>query len=199
MKQLSKNKKIVIFASGNGSNAENIIQYFSKKTIGKVVLVLSNNPNALVLERAKNLNVKAEYFTRQELLSPDGVIKTLLNVNPDLIVLAGFLWKFPEHILQEFPDKVINIHPALLPKYGGKGMYGSYVHEAVVTAKEKQSGISIHYVNEEYDEGAIILQKTVNITSEDTPETLAGKIHKLEYEWFPKVIEELLASQSPEK
>lgn len=196
MKPLPQKKKIVIFASGNGTNAENIIRYFKDKSIAKVVLVLSNNPDAQVLKRAKSLDIPAESFTRQDLLLPEGVLKILLKINPDLIVLSGFLWKFPDHILQKFPDRVINIHPALLPKYGGKGMYGSFVHEAVITAKEQESGISIHYVNEEYDEGAIILQKVVNITSEDTPETLAKKIHELEYKWFPKIIEELLDSQN---
>lgn len=185
-------KRIVIFASGNGSNAENIITYFKGNGKAKVVLVLSNRKDAKVLERAKKLEVPAGYFSRQELEDPNGVKEILKKTNPDLIVLAGFLWKFPETIVTEYPNKIINIHPALLPKYGGKGMYGNFVHQAVIENKEMESGISIHYVNEEYDEGTIILQKKVLVTMEDTPESLAQKIHKLEYEWFPKVIETLL-------
>lgn len=187
-------KRIVIFASGNGSNAENIITYFQKNEKAKVVLVLSNRKDAGVLERAKKLNVPVHSFSRMELEDPEGVPTILRENNPDLIVLAGFLWKFPETIIAEFPNKIINIHPALLPKYGGKGMYGSFVHRAVIENKEIESGISIHFVNEEYDEGTIILQKKVPVTGEDTPESLAQKVHDLEYEWFPKVIEELLFS-----
>src|SRR5690554_5940415 len=189
-------KQIVIFASGTGSNAEKIIEHFQKSSLAKVVLVLSNKKNAKVLEKAEKLNVEAYSFTKDELLSEEGLIKSLRKIKPDLIVLAGLLLKFPEHILKEFPNKVINIHPALLPKYGGKGMYGSYVHEAVIENRESESGISIHYVNEAYDEGAIILQKKVAVSAADTSETLAQKIHALEHEWFPKTIEELLLKQS---
>lgn len=185
-------KRIILFASGNGTNAENIIKYFQNNGTAKVVLVLSNRKDAKVLERAKDLHVPAIAFSRKELEDPNGVGKIIRDTNPDLIVLAGFLWKFPETIVAEYPNKIINIHPALLPKYGGKGMYGSFVHEAVIENKELESGISIHYVNEEYDEGAIILQKKVQVTPHDTPESLARKVHKLEYEWFPKVIEKLL-------
>lgn len=191
-------KQIVIFASGSGTNAENIIKYFQQTGTAQVAMVLSNKQDAKVLERAQNLNVEAKYFTRKELVSPDGVLAVLEEIKPDLIVLAGFLLKFPEPIIERFPNKIINIHPALLPNYGGKGMYGSFVHEAVISNKEAKSGISIHYVNEEYDEGAIILQKSVEITDEDTPETLAQKIHKLEYKWFPIVIEDLLLQTSSE-
>lgn len=185
-------KRIILFASGDGTNAENIIKYFQNNGTAKVVLVLSNRKDAKVLERAKDLHVPAIAFSRKELEDPNGVGKIIRDTNPDLIVLAGFLWKFPETIVAEYPNKIINIHPALLPKYGGKGMYGSFVHEAVIENKELESGISIHYVNEEYDEGAIILQKKVQVTPHDTPESLARKVHKLEYEWFPKVIEKLL-------
>lgn len=191
-------KQIVIFASGSGTNAENIIKYFQQTGTAQVAMVLSNKQDAKVLERAQNLNVEAKYFTRKELVSPDGVLAVLEEIKPDLIVLAGFLLKFPEPIIERFPNKIINIHPALLPNYGGKGMYGSFVHEAVISNKEAKSGISIHYVNEEYDEGAIILQKSVEITDEDTPKTLAQKIHKLEYKWFPIVIEDLLLQTSSE-
>ena len=185
-------KKIVIFASGNGSNAENIIKYFQKTKIAEVILVLSNNKHAKVLERAKALQVDARSFSKKELLDKNGVLQILNRIEPDLIVLAGFLLKFPEIIIDRYPNKIINIHPALLPKYGGKGMYGNYVHEAVIENQESESGISIHYVNEAYDEGAIILQKKVAVSAEDTPETLAQKIHMLAYEWFPKAIEDLL-------
>lgn len=184
--------RIVIFASGNGTNAENIIKYFQRTQFAEVVLVLSNKKDAKVLERAKSLGVTAFAFAKDELLSKDGVLKILKESKPQLIVLAGFLLRFPEIILKEFPNKVINIHPALLPKYGGKGMYGELVHQKVVENKEKESGITIHFVNENYDEGAIISQKKVTLSNTETSETVAEKIHNLEYEWFPKIIEEVL-------
>lgn len=192
LKEATPKKQIVIFASGNGTNAENIIKYFQRTEVAEVALVLSNKKDAKVLERAKNLNVDTLSFTKEELSSEEGVLKNLKDVKPDLIVLAGFLLKFPEVIIAEFPNKIINIHPALLPKYGGKGMYGSAVHEAVVKNKDTETGISIHYVNENYDEGAIISQKTVQLSGADTPDTVAAKVHELEYEWFPKIIEEIL-------
>ncbi len=185
-------KRIVIFASGNGTNAERIIEYFQKKGNVEVSLVLSNRENAGVLKRAENLNVPAQHFTKEELYSSEKIRDLLLSLNPDLIVLAGFLLKFPETILKDFENKVINIHPALLPKYGGKGMYGNFVHEAVVKNKEPETGITIHYVNENYDEGAIISQKKVSLTEDETAESVAEKIQKLEHEWFPKVIEDIL-------
>lgn len=185
-------KRIVIFASGSGTNTENIIKYFQRTQFAEVVLVLSNKNDAKVLERAEKLNVKAASFNKEELLSDEGVLKTLKASQPDLVVLAGFLLKFPEIIIKEFPNKVLNIHPALLPKYGGKGMYGSFVHEAVLNNREKETGITIHYVNENYDEGAIISQKKIKLSETETPETIAEKVHKLEYEWFPKVIEQVL-------
>ncbi|MGB3344081.1 MAG: phosphoribosylglycinamide formyltransferase [Aequorivita sp.] len=190
---MEKPKRIVIFASGSGTNAENIIRYFKKTNTGEVVLVLSNRREAKVLERAKNLGVEAIYFTKEEWYSSDYILKILKRARPDLIVLAGFLLKFPKNILHEFPNKVINIHPALLPKYGGKGMYGNFVHEAVLQNKEQESGISIHYVNENYDEGALIFQKSIKISADDTAKTIADKIHELEHEWFPKVIEGILS------
>jgi len=185
-------KRIVIFASGSGTNAENIIKYFQRTQFAEVVRVLSNKKDAKVLERAERLGVNAASFTKEELFSENGVLKILKKLKPDIIVLAGFLLKFPEIILKEFPNKVINIHPALLPKYGGKGMYGNYVHEAVINNKEAETGITIHYVNENYDEGAIISQKKVTLSKNETPETVAEKVHILEYEWFPKIIEEVL-------
>ena len=188
-------KRIVIFASGSGTNAQNIIQCFQKPKLAKVTLVLSNKSNAKVLERAEKLSVSFKSFTKEELFSSEGILTILKQESPDLIVLAGFLLKFPDFILKEFPNKVINIHPALLPKYGGKGMYGMKVHESVVANKESETGITIHYVNENYDEGAIIFQKSFLLSENETAETVASKIHELEYEFFPKVIEELLASE----
>jgi len=185
-------KQIVIFASGSGTNAQNIIKYFQKTKLAEVTLVLSNKSDAKVLERAEKLSISSKSFTKEELFSSEGILTILKQKSPDLIVLAGFLLKFPEFILKEFPNKVINIHPALLPKYGGKGMYGMKVHESVVENKESETGITIHYVNENYDEGAIIFQKSFPLSENETAETVANKIHELEYEFFPKVIEELL-------
>ncbi len=188
-------KKIVIFASGSGTNTQNIIEYFHSGELARVRLILSNKKGAKVLERAKKLNVPAVCFTKDELNNTDKIISILEKENPDIIVLAGFLLKFPENILSRFPDKVINIHPALLPKYGGKGMYGMRVHQAVIENQETQTGITIHYVNENYDEGAILFQKSIPVSNTDTPETLAQKIHALEYKYFPEVIEQLLVSK----
>jgi phosphoribosylglycinamide formyltransferase-1 len=185
-------KRIVIFASGSGTNAENLIKFFHNRATGSVIQVLTNNPRAKVLERAKNLNVSALSFNRIAFSQSDDVLNILKASNPDLIVLAGFLWKFPDLILKEFPNQVINIHPALLPKYGGKGMYGNFVHEAVVANKETETGITIHYVNEHYDEGAIIFQAKCPVEINDTAEDVAAKIHELEMEHFPMVVEELL-------
>ena len=187
-------KRIVIFASGSGTNAQNVIQYFQQGEIAEVVLVLTNKKDAKVIERAKNLNVESLFFNKSELLDEKGVLQVLKDINPDLIVLAGFLLKFPESILNNFHNRVINLHPALLPKYGGKGMYGHRVHQAVIESGEKETGITIHYVNENYDEGKIIFQKSTPLSDRDTPETVAEKIHQLEYKYFPKVIESVLQS-----
>jgi phosphoribosylglycinamide formyltransferase-1 len=192
-------KRIVIFASGSGTNTQNLIQYFQQRKFAEVVLVLSNKKDAKVLIRCKSLNVKANHFTKEELFSSEGVFRLLKEAQPDLIILAGFLLKFPPAILAEYPNRVINLHPALLPKYGGKGMYGHYVHDAVVANKEEETGITIHYVNENYDEGAIIFQKSVKLSEDDTSETVANKIHGLEYKYFPKVVEELILSEENEK
>lgn len=188
-------KRIVVFASGSGTNAENLIKYFNESPIGSVVLVLTNNPQAKVLDRCKILKVSALSFNRIAIYERQDVLDILKAAQPNLIVLAGFLWKFPENILHQFPNKVINIHPALLPKYGGKGMYGNFVHEAVVANKEVETGITIHYVNEHYDEGAVIFQAKCDVTPSDTSETVASKIHELEMEHFPKVVEKILLSQ----
>lgn len=185
-------KRIVIFASGSGSNAENLIKFFHKRENASVILVLTNNPSAKVLDRCKNLNVSALPFNRIAFLKSEDVLNILRAAQPDLIVLAGFLWKFPEFILQVFPNKVVNIHPALLPNYGGKGMYGIHVHRAVVANKETETGITIHYVNENYDEGAVIFQAKCNVLPTDSAEDVAGKIHLLEMEHFPEIINELL-------
>lgn len=185
-------KKIVIFASGSGTNAENIIRYFQINQKAVVKAVFSNKRSAKVLKRAYDLEVQALHFDREALYDTNEVLNVLKDINPDLIVLAGFLWVFPEKILKEFPDKVINIHPALLPKYGGKGMYGMNVHQAVLDAKDAETGISIHYVNERYDEGKTIFQTSTPISPKDTVEEIAQKIHELEYAHFPKVIEQLL-------
>lgn len=185
-------KKIVLFASGNGSNVENIIQYFKNSNRVTVAGVFSNNPNAKVLEKAQHYNVPVFTFNKKEL--DEGLVLEKINaLAPDLIVLAGFLLKFPEHIISEYPNKIINIHPALLPKYGGKGMYGMHVHQAVLTNKEKETGITIHYVNEHYDEGEFVFQTTVSIENCTTPEAIASAVQQLEYKHFPRVINDLLS------
>ena len=188
-------KKIIVFASGSGTNAENIIKYFAKTKIANVVSVFTNNASAKVIERAKNYQIPVEIFSKNELLERK-VLQKIQEIDPDLIVLAGFLLKFPENIIEQYPDKIINIHPALLPNYGGKGMYGMHIHRAVVDNKEKETGISIHYVNEHYDEGGIIFQANVALTDEDTPETVAEKIHELEQKHFPEIIHRILEDSS---
>ena len=186
-------KKMVLFASGSGTNAENIIVHCNTKSQNNVVGVFSNNPHAKVLERAKKHQVKTLVFNKED-LSHGLVLEQLKSIQPDLIVLAGFLLKFPDHIVKEFPNKIINIHPALLPKYGGKGMYGMYVHQSVLANHDKETGITIHYVNEHYDEGGIIFQQSVNIEECTTAEQIAEKVHAIEQKYFPKVIEKLLES-----
>jgi len=187
-------RNIAIFASGSGTNAENIIKYFSTGNSAKVTLVLSNRREAFVLKRATALDVNTVFFDRADLYNKDTVAGYLLESNIDFIVLAGFLWLIPEKILNIFNRRIINIHPALLPSYGGKGMYGEKVHEAVIAAGDRESGITIHYVNSFYDEGDIIFQARCKIEPGDTPETLASKIHALEYKYFPEVIEKLVTA-----
>ena len=184
-------KNIVLFASGNGSNAEEIIKFFKNSEIGKVVAIFSNKAEAKVLDRAKNHIIPSVVFNKTQ-LNEGFVLEQLHSFQPDLIVLAGFLLKFPESILKKYP-KVINIHPALLPKYGGKGMYGMNVHQAVLENKEKETGITIHYVNEHYDEGEFIFQKAVNIEDCKTAEEIAQKVHELEHQYFPETISKLLS------
>lgn len=184
-------RKIVIFASGSGSNAEKIILHFKNNSQGNVVGVLCNNLRAKVLEKAENNDVPTVIFDKTA-LSDGTVLHKINEIKPDLIVLAGFLLKFPESIIAAYPDKIVNIHPALLPKYGGKGMYGMHVHQAVLENKETETGITIHYVNEHYDEGGIIFQATTNIEACQTPEEVAEKVHQLEHEYYPSIIEKLI-------
>lgn len=189
-----KTKRIVLFASGSGSNVENIVRYFQDTPDVTIAGVLTNKRDAKVLDRCNKLKINGLYFNRNAFYETDCVLDILKALDPDLIVLAGFLWKIPDNLIQNFPNSILNIHPALLPKYGGKGMYGSRVHEAVKANNESETGITIHYVNENYDEGAIIHQAKTAISKYDTAETIAQKVHELEYEHFPKVIEKLLAS-----
>lgn len=183
-------KRIAIFASGSGSNAQNIIDYFADNKRFIVDSIWTNNPSAYVLERAKKYGVDSFIFSREEFKNSDFVVDKLKKRNINLIVLAGFLWLIPTNLIQNF--KIINIHPALLPKYGGKGMYGMNVHQAVVENKETESGISIHFVNEKYDEGEIIFQAVCPVLPADSPQDVAEKVHQLEYKHFPVVIEKVL-------
>jgi phosphoribosylglycinamide formyltransferase-1 len=184
-------RKIVIFASGSGTNAENVTKFFATSKSGNVVAVFTNNATAKVIERAQKLDVPTVVFSKDELNSRE-ILHKLDLFQPDLIVLAGFLLKFPPTIIEAYPNKIVNIHPALLPKYGGKGMYGMHIHKAVVDNNERETGITIHYVNENYDEGNIIFQQSVVLTELDTPDHVAAKIHTLEQKHFPEEIEKLL-------
>lgn len=185
-------KRIAIFASGSGTNAQNIIEYFKDNAEIEVSLVLSNRNDALVLERAKRFHVPTFTFNRFTFYETIDVLGELEEHKIDFIVLAGFLWLVPKYLIGKYAGQIINIHPALLPKYGGKGMYGMKVHKSVIESGDDESGITIHYVNEKYDDGAIIFQAKCNIDVGDTPEMLAQKIHKLEYDNFPVVIKKLL-------
>ena len=185
-------KRIVLFASGSGTNVENIIRYFEHHPSVTVATVLTNKRDAKVLDRCKRLNTSALFFNRPSFLTSNCILDFLKCQNPDLIVLAGFLLKVPENIINSFPNKIINIHPALLPKYGGKGMYGMHVHQAVKENNDVETGITIHYVNTCYDEGNIIFQAKCAVTSVDTAASLATKIHELEHMHFPRVIEEVI-------
>jgi phosphoribosylglycinamide formyltransferase-1 len=185
-----KNMKIAIFASGSGTNAQNIIEYFADNEKVNIDSIWSNNEDAYVLQRAVNFGIETFVFDRVKFTNSNFVVEKLIERDVDLIVLAGFLWLLPSNLTQNF--KIINIHPALLPKYGGKGMYGMNVHNAVVENGEKESGISIHFVNEKYDDGELIFQAKCTVLPKDTPEDVANKIHKLEYKYFPEVIEKIL-------
>lgn len=186
-------KRIAIFASGEGSNAQHLIDYFAGTDI-KIEVIICNNPKAHVLARAEKSGIPVLLINKEWFYNGEPVLKKLQEEKIDLIACAGFLWKIPDDILHAFPNRIVNIHPALLPKFGGKGMYGLNVHKAVIEAKEKESGITIHYLNEHYDEGKIILQKKCEVKASDTPETLAQKVQKLEHAYFAKTIEQLIKS-----
>lgn len=185
-------KRIAIFASGSGSNAQKIMEHFKKNALAEVTLILTNNPEAYVLQRADNFEIPAHVFNRRTFYQSDEVIKLLQSLNIDLVVLAGFLWLVPQNLLDAFPNRIINIHPALLPAFGGKGMYGDYVHRAVLIAGEKESGITIHFVNEHFDKGEIIQQFRFKIDPGDQLENIRFKIQQLEHQHYPKVIEQVL-------
>lgn len=187
-------KKIGLFASGSGTNVQRIAEYFQNSSILKVDCILCNNNKAFVLERAKNLNISSFVFSRDDFYNSSKIVNLLNDREIDFIVLAGFMWLIPKNLLNVYPKRIINIHPALLPKYGGKGMYGMNVHRSVIDNKEPESGITIHYVNENYDEGDIIHQAKCKVDQNDTPESLSQKVHKLEYEYYPKVIAEIISN-----
>lgn len=189
-------KRIAIFASGSGTNAQNIIEYFKSSREITVDSLWSNNEDAYALIRAEKLGVETFTFDRDDFYHSIEILDALSDRKVDMIVLAGFLWLVPNYLTEEFTT--INIHPALLPKYGGKGMYGKFVHESVLKNKEKESGITIHYVNEKYDAGSVVFQATCEVLPNDTPESLAERVHKLEYEHFPRVVEEILMKEDAE-
>jgi phosphoribosylglycinamide formyltransferase-1 len=185
-------KRIAIFASGSGSNAQKIMEHFKRNSEAEVVLILTNNPPAYVLQRADNFEVPSHIFTRNEFYKTDDVIKLLKNLQVDLIILAGFLWLVPVPLLKAFPNRIINLHPSLLPKFGGAGMYGDNVHKAILAAGEEESGITIHFVNEEFDEGEVIHQSKFKIEPGDNLEMIKFKGQQLEHHHFPRVVENLL-------
>ena len=186
-------KRIAIFASGSGSNAEAIAQHFADRSDVQISLILTNNPKAGVIQRAWRRHIPVVVFDRKAFYESDRILKLLVNQKIDLVVLAGFMMLISEKLIRAFPEKMVNIHPALLPKYGGKGMYGHFVHEAVVAAGERQSGITIHLVNEAYDEGRIIFQATCDLQPSDAPEDVARKVQMLEHEHYPQVVDELVS------
>lgn len=188
-------KKIAIFASGEGTNAERIIRYFAERKTAEVALVITNKMQAGVLKRASRLGIPAVVITAAEFAEGEA-LRVLRSHDIDFIVLAGFLLKVPEDILHDHPHRIVNIHPALLPKFGGKGMYGEHVHRAVINAGEVESGITIHYINEQYDEGSIIFQASCPVLPEDTADTLAQRVHELEYAHYPEVIERIVLSET---
>jgi len=185
-------KNIAIFASGSGTNAENLIRFFRTSPYGEVKVVLTNRRGAGVIDRAQSLGVETIVFNREQFYHSEELLDALIERNIDYVVLAGFLWLIPEYLLKHFENKMLNIHPALLPKYGGKGMFGHHVHAAVLENQEQESGITIHRVNREYDEGSIVFQARCEVKADDSPDSLASRIHELEYEHFPLVVEKLL-------
>jgi len=186
--------KIAIFASGSGTNAENIIKYFSNSSLIEITCVCTNNKEAYVLKRANNYNIPVFVFSKDEFYNTDIVVKYLIKKKIDWIILAGFLWLIPDNLIGKYNDRILNIHPALLPKYGGKGMYGMNVHRKVIENKDKASGISIHFVNREYDKGKILFQAVCPVLPEDSPESLSERIHELEYKHYPEIIEMVVSS-----
>lgn len=191
MKQLY----LAVLASGNGTNAEEIFKYFKDHSSISVQGLLTNNPKAHVIKRATRNNIPCRIFNREEFTNGGKILRTLQQWNIDAIVLAGFLWLIPEYLIDQYQNRILNIHPALLPQFGGKGMYGMYVHQAVLDSGQKESGITIHLVNKHYDNGTIIFQERCTIDAQDTPETLAGKIHILEHRFYPQVIEQWLSQE----
>jgi len=192
-------KRIAIFASGSGSNAEKICEYFSKRTDVEVSLILTNNPQAGVIQRARKLHIPVVVFDRKTFYETNRILNLLQNDGVDFIVLAGFMMLIPEFLVKGYPNRMFNIHPALLPKHGGKGMYGHFVHEAVVEAKDRESGITIHFVNEHYDEGNIIFQATCDVLETDSPDDVALKVQALEHQHYPRVIDEVVTKSVPKQ
>ena len=187
--------KLALFASGSGSNAQRIAEYFANHPEVEISCILSNRTDAYVLERARMLGIPSVCFSRDDLYASDKVLRILQDYSVNFIVLAGFLWKVPSLLLEAYPNRILNIHPALLPKYGGKGMYGDHVHRAVVENRESETGITIHKVNDFYDEGEILFQARCEVLPSDTPMQVAEKVHALEYRWFPEIIERYLSEQ----
>lgn len=187
--------KLVIFASGAGSNAQKIIDYFKEKKTAEIVLIVTNNPKAGVLQIAAKEKIPVLMIEKNQ-FKETAFLDKIKSFNPDLVVLAGFLWKIPEILIQSFPHQIINIHPALLPAFGGKGMYGNAVHSAVIKARQKESGITIHYVDEKYDHGEVIFQAKCKLDDKETAESLAKKIHQLEHQYFPLTIDQLLTERN---
>ena len=185
-------KRIAIFASGSGSNAQRIMEHFKRHKEMEVAIVLSNRADSYVLQRADNFEIPTHVFSKEELYDSATILQLLKNLDIDIIVLAGFLWLIPANIIQQYPKRIINIHPALLPKYGGKGMYGDIIHETVIANHDHETGITIHYVNETFDEGEIIYQNKCVVEKTDTTEKLAYKVHQLEHLHYPRIIEDLL-------
>ena len=190
----NQKSRLVIFASGAGSNAQKIIDYFKEKKTAEIVLIVTNNPKAGVLQIAAKENIPVLLIEKNE-FNKTGYLNKISNLAPDLIILAGFLWKIPQIIIENFPHRIINIHPALLPAFGGKGMYGNAVHSAVIEAREKESGITIHFIDEKYDHGEVIFQAKCDVEKNETAESLAKKIHQLEHQYFPEIIEKLLSER----
>ncbi len=185
-------RKIAIFASGSGTNAQKFFEKFEHHPLAEISILLTNNPKAGAIVRAERFGIPVEKFDKATFTQTDHIVQLLQDMGIDFIVLAGFMWLVPDNLVKAFPNRMVNIHPALLPKYGGKGMYGMNVHKAVVAAEEKETGITIHYVNERYDEGQIIFQTSCEVEPEDTPEDVAEKVHSLEYLYYPKVVEDLI-------